>query len=366
MSNRWQRLGLRASFLAVVTLLIAAKSGNASWPWDFRTFYGAAEIVRHGPATKLFDVGFLSPPAVALIFLPLAWLPIKVAFAIWTIVNLLLLVATIGMLQRQQFIAEGDRPLFFALLFTPAYACLLAGQFAFVILFLYSASFVLMRNHEEFLSGLMLGVGCLKFPLVLGFLAIMLLRRRWKFTAGAALGGLFVAAVSLLMVGWRGLLQYPSMLRRAAGGPDVAYTYAMANVRGLMWLLSGREVSAWIIAPVSGLLLVCAAISWKDTETGFSIAVIASMLTAYHIHGYDFTLLLLPIAVTVARVKWDTRSMFAAGATLAIVYGLGVAGLPALFGFLLSALLLVDLWKARRAACKWRATELRIPEPVLH
>ncbi len=363
---------ITACFLALLTIVFAVKhlGEPPDFPWDFQEFYIAGQMVRHGQSARLYDLAtqaafqtqyvdrsrpvidpdapFLGPPATALLFLPMAWLPIMAAYAGWTGVNLLLLVATIRLLQRHLSIPQGDRPLFFALVFAPAYVSLLAGQFSFVMLFLYTLTFVLVRQRKEFIAGTVLGLGMLKFPLVLGFMAIMFLRRRWRFAGGAGIGGLLVVAISALTSGWSALLSYPSFLRTVAYHPHVAYTAGMVNIRGLLWLLTGREVSAWIIAPVSGLLLVWAALSWKDVDSGFSIALIATILTTYHAYAYDLTLLLLPIAVVASQLKWDSRALVAGGLTLLIIYALASFGLPALVGVLLMSLLLLDLWKTRR------------------
>jgi multidrug transporter EmrE-like cation transporter len=112
-------------FVALLTLVYTAKHIEAESPtfrWDFQMFYMAAQMIRHGEAAKLYDFStqaasqmryvdptrlvkspdlpFVYPAATALLFLPLAWLPLTAAYAVWTACKVLLLVATLRLLQR--------------------------------------------------------------------------------------------------------------------------------------------------------------------------------------------------------------------------------------------------------------------------
>ena len=365
-------LAVLLCFLALLTALFTVKHVAAETPtfrWDFQVFYVAAQMIRHGEASKLYDfpaeaafqnryvdttrvvdtpdLPFTTPAATALLFLPLAWLPVNGAYAAWTACNLLLLLAALRLLQRHLSIPKGDRPLFFALLFAPVYVCILNGQLSILVFLLYVLGFVLMRQQRLFLAGFAIGLAALKFQLIVGFVAVLVLRRCWKSVAGAAAGTLAVAAASALVVGWRNLIAYPDYLRNIAYHPVVGLARYMVNVRGLLRLMTGHEPRIWIVAAISAALIIAAARAWKDLETGFSIALITAVLTAYHAYFPELTLLLIPFAVYVARARWNPWSISLTGFALVASYALTFPGLHGVAGILCSALVFVGVYRTR-------------------
>ena len=199
-------------FLILLTLVfveIHFSADSLGLRWDFQEFYIVAQMIRHHEAGKLYDFAtqaayqmryidpsravdepdlpFLYPAATAIIFLPLAWLPLKTAYAVWTLCNLGLLMATVRVLQRHLRIPDGDQPLFVALLFTPVFHCILNGQLSILVLFLYAIGFGLMREDRPLLAGCIIGLAALKFQLIVGFVAVLALRRCWSFVAGVFL-----------------------------------------------------------------------------------------------------------------------------------------------------------------------------------
>jgi alpha-1,2-mannosyltransferase len=369
--SRENRVALTV-FLILLTIVFTVKHSDAESPtyrWDFQQFYIVAQMIRHGAASKLYDFSsqaafqtsyidrtrstdtpdlpFLYPAATALLFLPLAWLPLTVAYAAWTACNLLLLLASLRLLQRHLPMGGGDRPLFFALLFAPVYVCILNGQLSILVLFLYTLAFVLMRQGRLFLAGCAIGLAAVKFQLILGFVAVLVLRRCWKSVAGASATILAVAAVSAMVGGWRQVIAYPVLLRNVANHPHVAYTSTMVNLRGLLRLTTGHEPLAWIAAALSALLIVIAAQAWRDVETGFSVALIASVFSSYHAYFSELTLLLIPFAVFVARAPWNRWSISLTAFALVASYCLTFPNLYGIAGVLCYMLILIGLYRSR-------------------
>ena len=203
-----RKLALAAFLAATVAIFVGAHFAleDPATRWDFQQFYIAAQMERHGDGNQLYnfaaqaayqqkyvdrsrhvlepDYPFLYPGAVALLFLPLAWLPLPIAYILWTVMNVALLFLSVRIIQKEVGLGGGEWPLFVALLFAPVAVCLLHGQLSLLMLFLYSSSLAELRRGNTILAGLFVGLGTLKFQLVLGFLAIMMMRRAWRFLVG--------------------------------------------------------------------------------------------------------------------------------------------------------------------------------------
>ncbi|MCU1310625.1 MAG: hypothetical protein JWO20_1750 [Candidatus Angelobacter sp.] len=316
---------LPAVALVFICLHLAYESPTNRW--DFRAFYISGKMVANGDAAKLYDLSseaayqnryveasrivaepespFLYPSAVSLIFVPLSFLPLNFAYSVWTAINLLLLLATIRALKRELQIEAGDWPLFAALLFPPTAACLLHGQLSLLLLFLYAHAFIQMRRGNMLIAGILIGLVALKFQLMLAFAAILIVRRAWAAIAGIACGALIVAALSAAVSGFHQLLSYPGYIRSMAYHPHVAFTSSMVNIRGFIELCIHREPFIPLVVAISLLVIGFSVAFWRDTTTGFSLAIIATVLTAYHAYLQDLVLLLLPIAVLLRH--WQPR-----------------------------------------------------------
>jgi hypothetical protein len=227
------------------------------------------------------------------------------AYAAWTAINVLILVTTVRLLQKVLPLPSDNRPLLAAILFYPAFDCLLRGQVSILILSLVALAFYFLLRSRPLLAGFVLGLAMLKFQMVLGLLAVLALRRMWRVLAGSAIGVSVVAGLSVLITGWHAAAQYPTYLRQVAYHERVSYTPVNVNLRGMLWQLLRHEPAVWLVALLSVALLILATVAWNDVATGFSIAVTLSLLTSYHAHYEELSLLLLPVAVLMPRVRWN-------------------------------------------------------------
>lgn len=317
-----------AVFLIFLTLIITLKHNireSATEHWDFQAFYLGAQMIVHGEGDRLYDINaqaaaqtrylyptrkvtvpdlpFLYPAAATAPFLPLTKFSMKIAFPLWTAMNLLLLLLSLRLLQKVLPLPQDDWPLLPVILFAPTYIVLLNGQVSIVILFLLTLCFYLLHHKRPFLAGFALGLATIKFQLVLGLLTVIALRRMWTMLAGSAVAGFLVAAVSILLTGWHAAIHYPVFLRQVAYFQSVAHPSITVTLRGMLWLVTRHEPRVWLVALFSAGVLVVAAISWKDLSTGFSVALIASILTSYHAHIEELILLVLPFAVFLPRIE---------------------------------------------------------------
>jgi len=355
--------------LAAILIMKHNDRESATRFWDFQAFYMGAEMVSHGEGNRIYDFNgqaaaqmryvdptrqvslpdmpFLYPAAITLLFLPFAKFSMAAAYGLWTVINLLILVATLRLLQKMLPLPQDNRPLLAAVLFAPVYDCLLTGQASVLILFLVTIAFYFLLRDRPLVAGLMLGLAMLKFQVVLGLLAVLALRRMWRVLAGCAIGGSVVAGVSVWITGWRAAAHYPAFLRQVAYHERVAYTPFIVNLRGMLWQLLRHEPSVWLVALLSVAFLILAAVTWNDVATGFSIAVTVSVLTSFHAHYYELSLLLLPFAVLIPRVRWN-RALIGVAALIILISSLIlIPRLETLFSVLLEGLVIFALWRTR-------------------
>jgi hypothetical protein len=323
-------------FLLVLTAILIithnARESGSGRHWDFQAFYLGAEMVSHGEGSRLYDFNdqaaaqmryvdparqvtlpdmpFLNPAATTLLLLPFARFSMAAAYAAWTAINVLILVTTVRLLQKVLPLPHDNRPLLAAILFYPAFDCLLRGQVSILILFL-----------------------------------VALACRMWRVLAGSVIGASVVAGVSVLITGWHAAAHYPAYLRQVAYHERVSYTPSMVNLRAMLWHLLRHEPALWLVALLSLALLILAALTWNDIATGFSIAVTLSVLTSYHVHFEDLSLLILPFAVLLPRVRWNSVLIGITALVMLLSLIMLILGLETLFSVLCDGLVIFGLWR---------------------
>lgn len=259
---------------------------------------------------------------------PLAMLPYPTALFVW---YALMAVATcLGVALTVRVVGgEVGRWLpVIAALFAPLLLSMNGGQKAGVILALFAAATLLLRNGRHFTAGCVAGLLLLKPPLALGWLAIALVQRDVRFLTGSALvGGLIVT--SSLRISVEATADYARFLLGAAdyirsSGYDHAgshswYSFAVATL-GISW-----SSKAFTLAACAATLLLAAG-AWpiRDLQrrqamdgdrsgadaraTCGSTASLAALLVSPHLMTYDLAAMLLPWAWGLQLLRRDRSS----------------------------------------------------------
>jgi hypothetical protein len=297
---------------------------------DFASFYAAGRIVGAGKGHELYNLNrqfqvqqdfapgvsirkgplpFYHPPFEALLFVPFSLLPYAAAYYLWSALKLGFLWGMSFQWRKhvpRVFQFSALAPVLGVLAFFPAFADLLQGQDAILLLLVYSFVYINLKGRRDFAAGAWLGLGMFKFHLVLPFLAILLLCRRLKAASGFLLAAAAVAAVSIAVAGWQSSLDYPALLFRInqnAGAAGI-FPLDMPNLRGLLaGVLGVQTLPSFLgLLALSGLAVVGAAHLWKRPDSGadhldlaFSLAVVTTVLVGYHTMTYDLSLLILPV-----------------------------------------------------------------------
>lgn len=304
---------------------------------DFGPMYAAGYMVTHGDRTKLYDLGeqhrvqaavvgrrdllpFLHPPFAALVFAPLAVLPYPLAFAVWGVFNIALWIGFVLLMRR--FVPVPQQLLRYFLLcflFWPCWIVLRQGQTSLVLLFVYALTFACFRKNRDFQGGALLGLGLLKYHFVLPFVAILLLRRRWRSIAGFAAVALASSVLSAAVVGWSGSLSYAWLVFSTLRDPGflAVQTQAWPSLGGFLGVLAhGAAWTRLAAAGVSATLIVVAAWRWRkedrredggSQQLAFALAITVALAATPYIFYHDLSLLLLPLLLAIASPAWHSK-----------------------------------------------------------
>ncbi len=334
-----------ALFFGVAVLLLGAVLWAATGPLtektDFVLTYFGAYMIRKGEGPKLYDLReqervrnslfkhpnplvYEHPPFEALLFAPLAGLPFRVAYLIWGIVNTAIWLVLSYVLRPHAPVPK-DVLGYFALwlLFAPLGVALFQGQTSLVLLLVYTATFLSLKHGHDLEAGWWLGFGLFKFQFVLPFALIFLFRRRWKFLAGFLLSATLLGVLSLIAVGWQGLLGYVDLILKISRKPaNVSYGSAvdMPTLHGFMYAVLGNTLSlgalTLLVAVISVFMILLTAWSWVRADRRnphsafdlmFSAALTVSLLTGLHMFTHDFSPLMLAMLLAARHFPGQGR-----------------------------------------------------------
>jgi glycosyl transferase family 87 len=303
---------------------------------DFTIFYAAATIVGEGSGQKMYDgeaqyrvqkefagdidsrrgpLPYNHPPFEALIFLPLTLLPYRYAFLVWDMLNTVALFGVSLILRRHLSVLRAIRPWEFVLgsmAFFPVFATLLQGQDSILLLLLFVLGFNALKIDADFSAGCWFALGAFKFQLVLPLILLVVFWRRKRVAMGFVLVSCILALISIMLVGWEGMLRYPAYVLRIARASSLGGVppQLMPNVRGLVegWSVTsgsfnfGTVVGAALVLMVSSIVFFFAA--WpragpqeRELDLRFSLAVIVTVLVSWHTNAHDLSLLILPLTL---------------------------------------------------------------------
>lgn len=307
----------------------AARGPNAE-KTDFALTYVAAHIVHDGNGEHLYDTSlqvalrdsmfrnpsplyFEHPPFEALALSPLASLPFRTAYLVWSLVNVAVLLGVIVWLRSSVlWPAEDIGYLFLWLIFAPVLVAIYQGQSSIFVLAAYAAAFMTLSRNKPLTAGAIFGLALLKFQFAVPFTIIFVLRRQWRFVAGFSFTAILLGLSSLVGIGWNGVADYVRLLSHIGTNPqNVSYGSAvdMPTLHGLIFAVAGRALSATelnlMVAIASLALIAWVGMKWNRTrwETAFAAAIAASLLCGSHMFTHDFS----PLGIAMFLVAGSMR-----------------------------------------------------------
>jgi hypothetical protein len=340
-----------------------------AWEHDFLNIYTGSTLARQGRFAELHArdaqrqvqqrlvpsveelVPFVRPHFYALALAPLSSLSYRQAFWLWIGGNFALLLGCWAWAAHR----FGSDALIFGALFFPTAAGISNGQDCVLMLIIAIAAFCLAERERWFLSGLVLGLGLMKFHLLLLAPLAMLLQRRFRMTAGFCLTGALAALVSLALGGWSGARSYVDLLLskdlpRLSPAPE-----RMVNIHSLPanFGIDQTALTALLFAGVAAVMIV--AVRRAPLWRWFSLMLAASTLAVPHVYAYDQSMLLLPVwlALFLSRDPVTRIAAMLMAAPLAF-YGLSIgppwSAAPALVSLFFFLALARESWQDNPAS----------------
>jgi hypothetical protein len=251
--------------------------------FDFAGFYTAGIILNHYPPQRLYalelqdrvfhevlpslppevKLPFVYPPFFSLLFRPLALLPYTWACLIWMLISVGLYLGGFALLWRgREAIPTGERStaLLLAVSFQPFMECWLTGQASAIGFTAMALTLHCESLWSSFGTGLCLALCFYKPPLLLLVLPMLVIARRWRMLSGLAVGGLILATVSMLAVGWRGCLAYAdhvAMFARIIRAPTTEFPiWKFVDLDHFLGLLFRGNIPLQLIVWAAVLLAV--------------------------------------------------------------------------------------------------------------
>jgi hypothetical protein len=317
------------SLLQGIQITWLTRSFMAQGHYDFLIFYTGAEIVNAGKGQDLYDLNlqqahqekfklprkawsvlpFNHAPYELLPFLPLAKLSFQSAHLVWSIISVIFLI--LACLTLLALTERTHRMLFGGLMlsFYPAWITIKMGQDSAMSLLILVGVFASLKYGRDVAAGSILALGLYKPQLVLPLAGILLVSRNWRTFIGFAATAACLAAISLAMVGWQGILGLFSIISVMDRPTTIVYPAHMANLRGLFFPLSlfrFPELTNIFTAITSLIVYGYSVIVWKNKasrdsplfDLHFSLAISATVLISYHLYPHDVIVLLIPIVLT--------------------------------------------------------------------
>jgi len=313
---------------------------------DFRQIYAAAQMVRTGESSHLYDpvaqdraqnkfvgldriIPFIRPAYELLLFLPLTFLSYRRAYFVLLAANLLLLFVIYRLMRPKMENLAGIFPWLPAamlLAFLPIGIALIEGQDSVLLLLLFAVALACMDQGRETLAGVVTGLGMFKFQLTIPLALIFLLWRRWDFVRGVLLSAVPAAALSIWMVGFAQVRLYIRLLLFMAQPSPIMDVYPlmtinrMMNLHGLVFGILGSNVSPFWIAAItivaSVLVILCLARISPSGPDAFLYALISGVVLSYYLFFHDSSSLFIPIAIALDRFVGTEASSDGKGKTV--------------------------------------------------
>lgn len=322
---------------------------------DFGAYYALARLGRNEGWDHLYDlavqhhefdaVGQMTfypnmqvPPAIWLVT-PFSFLPVGVAYLIWSALILGCSLLTWRLLVRGETLT---RVLHLAAYygFLATSVALYNGQVSVIIPALVAVSWALARRDRQVLAGLILSLTAIKPQLaILVPFALLVQGQRRLFLSWVA-GSAVILLVTLATVHLSGALTYVDRVRAASTAPGPWLVRQDLTIAGLL----GHGAAASLAGPaLAALALVIVRRRRREAlELAYAVGLLGSMLITPFLHAPDLAIL-LPMAWFYLRLRppaWQSALLVAGFilGDLAMAPVIGGAPLVALEALFLAAL----------------------------
>lgn len=297
-------------------------------------------LIRATLGFTMESVVYTRPPFYAALLKPLAALPYRVAYGVFSLATLSCVIWFAVRFSKDY----PALPLFTATS-VPALTALCGGQDTPFLLAILGVSILLTRRKRDVSAGLVLSLCALKFHLFL-FLPVLLLgKRRWRILGGAGVGSVILAGFGLLLAGADSVRQYVTVLRDPWINPPAA---AMPNIHGLAAVLHGDGKLEFLLAAVVLGTFLWTMRRTENYELLLAASIVGGLLMSFHC-GLADTIILLPAFILAVAARASARLRIGMGLILTpIPYLMALAKAPYSAFLPISMLLLLGMFCMER------------------
>jgi len=310
----------------LVWLGVAISLGVRTPAPDWQTFHGMGRAVLDGTGWYATPAGAspnLTPPLVALVFAPLALLPIRLAFLVWTAAGLAAALWAAGRIAR-----VWHRPVWqVAALLLACHGMpigIILGQLHLMVFALVTMAWLADREDRFRAAGVWLGVAIYLKPFLTLVAMYWLWRRAWRaaLTAAAVAGAGY--AIGLLWL-------RPATSEWIEGLRSVTWQYASVNLSVWGWI-ARMDTPAWAGAGFGMVILVL--LAWRLPALTRDSAWFAVLVAAYLVSPIAWLYYALPLVGPMGLLyhqgdRWTRRLLAAGFAGLCVPLSFQTAALAA-------------------------------------
>jgi hypothetical protein len=306
----WQGLFWRADFSAYYTGWTIARDGLGEQLYDFDLQTRYQQQILSGRSFSQGLLPYLNPPHATIPFIPLAFVSLPVAFAFWTLCQVVLLVWLVRLLlqiarewqTRERWLMLSAVAAFPPLLFT-----FQLGAFSLLMLLCVLQFYWSLKQGRDRGAGLWLLLGTVKPQIMLLPGVILIAARRWRALAVVCVGGTALVLISGALLGWQSWIGFLNALRTTNSyfGIFGIVPATMYNFKGTLTLILGNEqgslinqISVVALAAVAILTLLLWRGPWQPKEPAFELrmglTILLGLLFNPHLHRQDGVVFIAP------------------------------------------------------------------------
>jgi hypothetical protein len=316
---------------------------------------------------------FASPPYVAMFYRLLTHLEYGWAFAIITMINILLAIAAGVLLQRwlvpkklKESGLSAGQMIVLILSSSPVWIGVFLGQNNTLTLFLMAVALVMVKKGSALFGGFVIGLLIYKPQLVIGFLIVWLVWKEWRALAGFSLAVGTIVGITLLLYGISPFISYfnftDTLSHLVLGLGRYMETTLFALVATLLpgdnlsWLLVLNIGVLFVFSILLGLLAYLSPKMESSQNIIWGLVILFPFFTSPHLLYYDLVLL-IPVLILWSRqgnsqtILWVSVLIYIGLWLLPSIARITDVGLLALFPLGLGVLLLREMLSHRKVNC---------------
>jgi hypothetical protein len=377
---RQERLFVRADFTSLYNSFVKMRAGNVGKIFELNL----QSIYQHGILGGINLEGGVYPlqypPIISFFYSPLSFLPFNIAFIIWTLVELGLLIWLIYLLN--QIFSDWSKNerlvlIITILAFFPLAHTILTGQFSLFLLICLVQVYISMKNAKPVNAGIWMALLLIKPQIVLIPSVMTLNKRFWRGAVSAILTFITLLFLSSLLFGLEPWIKYFQLLVNMninfgnyAFHPELEYT-----LKGILSriLVNSQTDTINLLSNVALLLgMVFVLYLWFQGiplntprfKLYFAFTITISVFLSLHMYSYDDLILVLPAAIfyDYLRQMGFTRQVYSIFVVISpLVFFMGIFTSFSLFGFLLlptAIIVLLLIWLIKYIILDYRVEQL--------